>query len=300
MEWGGELDTIRDNARIRHELLRRALGVWDHIKNDCRAGAANDAAYDRWRDANNSPAGPEPPDNWSLDWIGMVPGKRESRRFLTPYILTENDIVAGRVFDDEVAYGGWWIDLHPPAGIEAVEEYPCTQIDVPYLYSIPLRALYSRNVSNLFLAGRNIGATHVAFASTRVMATCALMGQAVGTAVALAVAAHLARAAELLEAPHLSRLQQQLVEDDMFLLAARGADADDLARRAAIRASSEAPGCVAAQVAHGVTRATNGRLYPGLLMVRTRGAHASCSLGSNSPGRDGGFRRIPHFETGSA
>jgi len=261
MEWGGELDTIRDNARIRHELLRRALGVWDHIKNHC-SGDVDDASCDKWRDG--APAPPVPPDNWSLDWIGMLPGKRESRRFLTPHILTENDIVAGRVFEDEVAYGGWWIDLHPPAGIDAVEEYPCAQIDVPHLYSIPLRALYSRDVGNLFLAGRNIGATHVAFASTRVMATCALMGQAVGTAAALAAAAKLESAGGLLAAPHLGRLQQQLVEDDMFLLGVRGDDPRDLARRAAVSASSEAVGCPAASVVNGATRATAPRLHPGL------------------------------------
>lgn len=263
VEWGGELDTIHDNARIRHELLRIALGVWDHIKNGCQ-GEITNTGYDKWMDAADARASVERPDNWSLDWIGMLAGKRESRRFLAPHVIAETDIVSGRVFDDEVAYGGWWLDLHPPAGVDAVDEFPCTQIDVPHLYSIPLRALYSRNVGNLFFAGRNISATHVAFASTRVMATCALTGQAVGTAAALASAARLVRAHELLDKPHLDRLQQLLAEDDMFLLGVRAADERDLARRATILASSQAPGHPAANIANGVTRATSPRLHPGL------------------------------------
>ncbi len=263
LEWGGELNTIRDNARIRHELLRIALGVWDHIKNDCRC-AATGAEYDKWTDGSPAGGPVERLDNWSLDWIGMLPGKRESRRLLGPHVLTENDILSGRVFEDEVAYGGWWMDLHPSAGVDAVDEYPCTQIDVPHLYSIPLRALYSRNVRNLFFAGRNISATHVAFASTRVMATCALSGQAVGTAAAVAVQAQLANAGELLNARHLGNLQQRLLEDDMFLLAQRGAGERDLARSTVIRASQEAPGHPAAHVVNGVTRATSRQLHPSL------------------------------------
>ncbi|MFB3827894.1 MAG: FAD-dependent oxidoreductase [Bryobacteraceae bacterium] len=263
VEWGGELDTIRDNAGIRHELLRIALGVWDHVKNGCRC-QEHGAAYDKWLEADAAAAPALDARNWSLDWIGMLPGKRESRRFLGPHVLTENDVAGGRIFEDEVAYGGWWLDLHPPAGVDAVGEYPCTQIDVPHLYSIPLRALYSRNIHNLFFAGRNISATHVAQASTRVMATCALTGQAVGTAAALACQTGLARAADLAGAPHLGRLQQWLIEDDMFLLAARGTGERDLARTAAIRASSEAPGHAAAQVANGLTRATAPRFHPSL------------------------------------
>lgn len=263
VEWGGELDTIHDNARIRHELLRIALGVWDHIKNGCQ-GETTNTGYDKWMDAPEARAPVERPDNWSLDWIGMLAGKRESRRFLAPRVIDENDIVSGRVFDDEVAYGGWWLDLHPPAGVDAVDEFPCTQIDVPHLYSIPLRALYSRNVGNLFFAGRNISATHVAFASTRVMATCALTGQAVGTAAALAADARLLRAHELLDKPYLDRLQQRLAEDDMFLLGLRASDERDLARCATILASSQAAGHPAANIVNGVTRATSRQLHPGL------------------------------------
>src|SRR5688500_3184682 len=80
-EWGGHLDSIRDNERIRHELLRIALGVWDYIKN---SGHHPDSA------------------NWALDWVGALPGKRESRRFLGPHVLTEHDVLGGKIFSDQV------------------------------------------------------------------------------------------------------------------------------------------------------------------------------------------------------
>lgn len=239
LECGGTLDTLKDNPLIRDELLSIALGVWDHVKNRCpRPGA-------------------EPPDNWALDWIGMLPGKRESRRFLGPHVLTEHDLRGGRTFPDDVAYGGWWIDLHPPAGIDAPYEPPCRQIDLPHLYGIPLRSLCSRNVANLFFAGRNISASHVAFASTRVMATCAVMGQAVGTAAAVAARRRATRTPDLYQGAALGEIQQTLLRDDAFLLDVRNTDPADLARQARVRASSERPGSPAANVITGPTRDSN-------------------------------------------
>ena len=232
-EWGGQLDTIKDNAAIRHELLRIALGVWDYVKNSGdHPGSAN----------------------WALDWVGALPGKRESRRFLGPHVLTQQDLESGRLFPDTVAYGGWPLDLHPPSGIDATDEAPCRHVHLPHLYAIPLRALCSRNVANLFFAGRNISATHVAFASTRVMATCAVMGQAVGTAAALAASTGTRCLAEHFSPAQLARLQQRLLRDDAFLPGLRNVDPADLARFATITASSETPRGGAHQVTDGVTR----------------------------------------------
>lgn len=255
-EWGGQLDTIRDNDRIRHELLAVAMGVWDHVKNHCTQPPDPSAAYEKWMDGATPPATSAA--HWALDWVGMLPGKRESRRLLGPVILTENDVAGGRIFDDTVAYGGWWIDLHPPAGVDAVAEYPCEQIEVPYLYGIPLRALYSRNVANLFMAGRNISATHLAFASTRVMATCAVMGQAVGTAAALASASGLSHSAQMLEPSRLRRLQQTLAcEGDAFLPGVAMPQSDVTAT-----ADSEAAGGEAHHVQNGLTRSLSPQLHP--------------------------------------
>ena len=236
-EWGGHLDTIRDSEEIRHELLRIVLGIWDYVKN---SGDHPDAA------------------NWTLDWIGSIPAKRESRRLLGPCILTQDDLQDGRLFPDAVAYGGWSIDLHPPHGVDAVEEYPCTQTELPGLYTIPLRSLFSRNVPNLLFAGRNISATHVAFASTRVMATCAVMGQAIGTAAALAVEKKLPLSA-LAEGNAVRELQRRLLKDDAYIPSLSNEDPDDKARGASICASSEAPGREASLVLDGISRDLIGR-----------------------------------------
>src|SRR5690606_37191690 len=95
-------------------------------------------------------------------------------------------VMEAREFPDGIAYGGWPIDIHPVKGIDDREAAPCVQTQVPHLYEIPLRACISRNIQNLMFAGRNLSATHVAFASTRAMATCAIGGEAVGVASAYA------------------------------------------------------------------------------------------------------------------
>jgi hypothetical protein len=241
-EWGGHLDTLRDNAAIRHELLRIALGVWDYIKN---SGDYPDSA------------------NWALDWVGAVPGKRESRRFLGPHVLTQQDVQSGRIFPDQVAYGGWWLDLHPPLGIDAPDEDPCVQHPLPHLFTLPLGCLHSRNVCNLFFAGRNLSATHVAFASTRVMGTCAVAGQAVGTAAAVAARVGGEEiGAVFRDAAHLKALQQTLLKQDAFLPTLRNEDADDLARRAKVAASSATVTGAAEQVIDGYTRELVAHLGP--------------------------------------
>jgi hypothetical protein len=237
-EWGGHLDTIADNEAIRHELLRIVLGIWDYVKN-----------------SGDHPAAA----NWALDWVGSFPAKRESRRLLGSHVLSQADLEAGRLFSDAVAYGGWQMDLHPPHGIDAVTEPPCVQHELPGLYTIPLRSLFSRNVPNLLFAGRNISATHVAFASTRVMATCAEMGQAIGTAAALAVERKLSLSA-LAEGDAMRALQQRLLKDDAFIPALRNDDPLDAARGATVTASSEALDREAALILDGVGRDLIGRL----------------------------------------
>ena len=218
-EWGGQLDTLKDNAEIRHELLRITLGVWDYIKN---SGEFPESA------------------NWSLEWVGSIPAKRESRRFHGPYRLTEKDVLRPGRFDDTVAYGGWYVDTHPPMGVDAPDEPPCVQHHFAHLYPIPLRCYHSRNIANLFFAGRNISATHIAFASTRVMATCAVGGQAIGTAAALWLGEKSNDVRALSTPANIQALQQRLLRDDAFLLDLRNEDPADLARSAAPCATSGA------------------------------------------------------------
>ncbi|MCD6289436.1 MAG: FAD-dependent oxidoreductase [Anaerolineae bacterium] len=231
VEWGGDLDTIKDNERIRDELWAIALGVWDHIKNDGDHGA----------------------DNWALEWIGMIPGKRESRRFVGDYMLIQQDLENSTLFPDRVAYGGWPIDYHPPSGIDQPDEHPCTQIQVP-LYSIPLRSLYSRNIENMMMAGRNISASHIAFASTRVMATGAVMGQAVGTAAAICARDRVTPRELAASSDRTQELQQTLLKDDAYILQLPANDPADLASNASVTASSYQRESPPQMVLSGVTR----------------------------------------------
>lgn len=165
IELGGLQDTIADAETIRDDLMRVVYGVWDYIKN--HAPAKDEAA------------------NWAIEWIGSLPGKRENRRYIGAHTLTQNDIRAGGKFDDVVAYGGWSMDDHHPAGL-LYPGRPTIFHPAPSPYGIPYRCLYSTSVPNLLFAGRNISVTHAALSSTRVMATCALLGQAAGTAAAIA------------------------------------------------------------------------------------------------------------------
>lgn len=242
-EWGGTLDTIKDNETIRDELLAIALGIWDHIKNGPPGTTAG--------------ADPFQASHWALDWFGFLPGKRESRRFTGLHVLTESDVMESRPFEDAIAYGGWSIDLHPPEGVDAPDEVPCVQHPVPHLYDIPLSSCVSASIANLMFAGRNISATHVAFASTRVMATCAVVGQGVGTSAAYA-AKHEIDPCELSGSEEMMRaVQQQLLLDGCYLVGQTLTMSEPM-RRARIRASSEQAGGAAENVRSGQTRAVHG------------------------------------------
>ncbi len=216
LEWGGRLDTIHDTEAIKWELWRVAYGVWDHIKN---SGLFPEA------------------ENLALEWMGAIPGKRESRRFEGEYMLRQQDIIGQRPQPDAVSFGGWAIDLHPVDGVYS-EKPGCTQWHAKGTYPIPYRCLFSRNVANLFLSGRLISASHVAFGSTRVMATCAHNGQAVGMAAALC-ARHRLLPADLMEPERMRALQRDLLRSGQWIPHLPLHDEDDLARQATISASSE-------------------------------------------------------------
>ena len=192
LELGGNRDTIGDTEELRDELVPLALGAWDYFKNSGK--------YDA--------------DNWELDFLSFLPGKRESRRMVGEYVVTQPDISGAKVFEDTVAYGGWPLDDHFPAGYYH-KGTPNTNFKTPAPYCLPYRALYSKNVENLFFAGRNISMTHTAMSSIRVMATCALLGQAVGAAAALAAA--YGETPHGVYKNHLAELQSRLLDADCFL-----------------------------------------------------------------------------------
>lgn len=190
IELGGDKDSIHDTEEMRDELLKIAFGVWDHMKNHGEHGA----------------------ENWQLDWIGFLPGKRESRRYEGDYIINQNDVEAGGKFDDIVAYAGWSMDDHFPEGFNYRGGQPTIFHPAPSPWGITFKSLYSRTISNLFFAGRNISVTHAALSSSRVMATCGVIGQAVGTAVAQIV-----KDDKQIREIDIKKLQQNLMYDDCYI-----------------------------------------------------------------------------------
>ena len=191
-EFGGELNTIKDANAIQFELKRIAYGIWEYMKNH-PDGRAN---------------------GYELEWIGSLPGKRESARYVGAHILTQNEVMDGGRFPDNVAYGGWTLDDHDyhgfhNQGLASTEYFP------PIPFGIPFSCMYTPDVPNMVFAGRNISATHMAFSSTRVMATCALMGQAVGTAVAIALEKGVTPAE--VDKTYIGELQDMLEDDDCMI-----------------------------------------------------------------------------------
>ena len=212
-------DDCADPERARDELIRNAFAYWGWIKN---VSPQRDAAR-----------------NYRLREIPIMDGRRESRRLVGDYILNSNDCLEGRVFPDAVAYGGWPLDTHEPLGIQKADtdghRYRCDRI--PF-YTIPFRSLYSTNVPNLMMSGRDISATHIALGSTRVQLTCMAIGQAVGTAAAMCVKEGMLP--RELGQRRIGELQQRLLRDDAYILGFRNEDPADLARRATVTASSSA------------------------------------------------------------
>ena len=195
LELGGTGNTIEDTEKLRNELLSVAYGMWDYCKND--------------------PVNAEKNKNWHLDFVGMIPGKRESRRYVGDYIMNQNDVQSEGRFDDIVAYGGWKMDDHHPMAFRT-DEAPTIFHPAPSPYGIPYRCLYSKNIENLMFAGRNISVTHSALSSTRVMLTCATLGQAAGTAASIATKNDLTPR-EVYTKGYIDELKETLMYDDCYL-----------------------------------------------------------------------------------
>ena len=189
---GIKFDTVFDANEAQYELKRIAYGIWEYMKNH-----PDGRCY-----------------NYELVWMGSIPGKRESTRYVAPYTLTQQDILSGGHFEDAVAYGGWTLDNHDSngfhnKGLASIEYF------IPQGYGIPYDCLYSVNVPNLMFAGRDISASHMAFSAVRVMATCALIGQAVGTAADMIIDKGTTPAG--LRKDYIKELQSVLEDDDCML-----------------------------------------------------------------------------------
>ena len=230
---GGVYDAIRDNEMLRFELLSIVMGVWDYIKNSGKY---------------------EGVENRALETIGMVPGRRDTNRIRGEHLMTQHDIEGKwKDFDDSVAVGGWSMDDHPAKGFYASDRHPCRQKGHVPCYNIPFSSLYSNKVKNLMMAGRNISCSHVAFSSTRVMSTCAAVGQAVGTAAAICLDDKITPAQLRANPEKVKQLQQTLLRDDQTILGIKNTDPADLARSAKVTASESIADSAPENVISGIT-----------------------------------------------
>jgi hypothetical protein len=221
IEVGLPMHQIHDNEKIRHEALRQLLGVWDHIKNRCENRAQS-------RD-------------FGLEFVSFWPYKREARRLVGDYILKQADVQTPPRHEDAIAFGCWYVDVHKPGGILARSRpntKPTWEEAGTVPYGIPLRSCYSKNIGNLLMAGRPISTSYVAFSSTRVLRTGAIVGHGVGVAAALCTK-YKCLPREV-AARHARELQQILLREDQFLPGVENADPADLARTARVTASSAA------------------------------------------------------------
>jgi hypothetical protein len=194
LEYGGRIDTVHDTEAIKFELWKVVYGIWDYIKN---SGKYPDSA------------------NYTLEWVGVIPGKRESRRFKGHYMLTQQDVIEQRNHYDSVAYGGWSIDLHPADGVYS-DKSGCNQWHSKGIYPIPYRCFVSYDIENLFIGGRLISASHVAFGSSRVMGTSAHGGQAIGVAAALCIKEN-KNPAKFIEVEEVKKVQRALITTGQYI-----------------------------------------------------------------------------------
>jgi hypothetical protein len=217
---------IHDNQAIRHQLHRHVLGLWDYLKN--RSDHREELT------------------NFHLEWVGQVPGKRESRRVVGDVTVTQHDVVSSRSWPDEIGTAGWWIDLHVKGGV-ASPDAPAERENVDRFYrglarvapfSVPLRACYSADVPNLWVTGRCISATHVGLGPMRVQQTLGQIGQSVGTAAALALGSRQLPRQFAQDPDRVRDLQQRILLDGVRLLHTRAEDREDLAPRARVSGPS--------------------------------------------------------------
>jgi hypothetical protein len=194
LEYGGRMDTIHDTEAIKYELWKVIYGIWDYIKN---SGKYPESA------------------NFTLEWVGVIPGKRESRRFKGYYMLTQQDVVEQRNHYDSVAYGGWSIDLHPADGVYSAKN-GCNQWHSKGVYPIPYRCYVSYDIDNLFIGGRLMSASHVAFGSSRVMCTSAHGGQAIGMAAAFCIK-NSQPPAYYIKPEEIRKIQQTLIDTGQYI-----------------------------------------------------------------------------------
>lgn len=216
IEYGGRLDTIHDTEEIKYKLWGVAYGIWDYIKNSGKYPEA---------------------EKMTLEWVGLFPGKRESRRFVGPYMINQKDVIEQRNHYDAVTFGGWSIDLHPSDGVFS-KKNACNQWHSKGIFQIPYRCYFTNDLDNLFIAGRLISASHVAFGSTRVMATSAAGGEVVGNAASICLENNW-KPVDLMDREKITLLQKELIEGGNYIPHLPTPEINNLLSEAIITTTSE-------------------------------------------------------------
>jgi len=216
MEHPGDINDIWQAEEARDELIKVTFSFWDYVKNKSRFK--------------------EDAENYRLVTIPIMNAKRESRRLVGDYMMTQQDCEQGRMFPDRITHTGWPMDIHHPDGIYSGAEGSFDfQIDVP-IGSVPFRSLYSKNINNLMMAGRCGSFSRIALGTVRVMSTLGTIGQAAGTAAAMCIAKEVAP--RDIYRTHIQELQQTLLKYDQTIPGIKNEDPEDLARNASVAASS--------------------------------------------------------------
>ncbi|KAK6697875.1 hypothetical protein SNK05_010726 [Fusarium graminearum] len=197
IEYGGRLDTIHDTEEIKWELWKVVYGVWDYFKNSGRFPEA---------------------ETLTLEWV------------VGPKMMVQQDIVEQRFHSDAVSFGGWSLDLHPADGVFS-EVDGCTQWHSKGVYQIPFSSMVCSEIPNLMYGGRIISASHVAFASTRVMATCGANANALGIAASLCKK-NTIDPVQLLQKAEMKNFQLELMRFGQFIPGYKLEDEKDLIRSA--------------------------------------------------------------------
>ena len=190
IDWGLDIDE-ESAQRVRRGQWYWEVGMNDDQIHDCEKirDYGMYVAYSNWAYLKNRSPFKDEYAQAELKWLSYYAGKRESRRIMGEFVLTENDLRNFVIYDDGCVATSWYIDNHEPDPDNA-RRYRDPWLSRGCLtplgfYPLPFRCLYSKDVKNLFMAGRNISVSHIALGTTRVMRTCAMMGEVVGMACAI-------------------------------------------------------------------------------------------------------------------
>ena len=237
LEHPGDIDDCKDPEFARDTLLKIFFDYWGWMKNKCPNEEVRKLAA-RHR----------------LVSLPYMNGRREGMRLKGDHVYTEHDALNATLFEDRIGHTGWPLDTHNPLGVMDAKGggFWIRHPRLPQPASIPYRILYSENIPNMFMAGRNVSCTHVALGTLRVAATCAVMGQAVGTAAAGCIRTGLTP--REYGRKHIKELQRQLVKDDQYIIGMKDEDPANAAVKGKASATSSLDGSPASNVLDGYSR----------------------------------------------